>query len=69
MELTARERQVLHLGADGCSNAEAAQRLSISPKTVDNHRARLMAKLEVHSVAELLAYAQREGLLENSKQL
>ncbi len=68
-EVTARERQVLHLVAEGCSNAEIAERLTISPKTVDNHRTRLMAKLEVHSVAELLAYALREGLLENSRQL
>lgn len=68
-ELTARERQVLHLVAEGCSNADIAERLSISAKTVDNHRTRLMSKLRVHSVAELLAYALREGLLENSRQL
>ena len=68
-DVTARERQILHLVAEGCSNAEIADRLSISPKTVDNHRTRLMSKLEVHSVAELIAYALREGLLENSRQL
>ncbi|WP_085880647.1 LuxR C-terminal-related transcriptional regulator [Antarctobacter heliothermus] len=67
--LTARERQVLHLIAQGCSNAAIAERLSISAKTVDNHRTRLMAKLGVHSVAELLAFALREGLLDQSAQL
>lgn len=67
--LTTRERQVLHLIAQGCSNGAIAERLSISPKTVDNHRTRLMAKLGVHSVAELLAFALREGLLDQSTQL
>ena len=67
--LTSRERQILHLIAEGCSNAEIAERLSISPKTVDNHRTRLMAKLNVHSVAQLLALALKEGLLDQSQQL
>jgi DNA-binding NarL/FixJ family response regulator len=67
--LTQRERQVLHLIAQGCSNAAIAERLSISAKTVDNHRTRLMAKLEVNSVAQLLAYALKEGLLDSSSQL
>ena len=62
-QITMRERQILHLLAEGNSNAEIAERLSISPKTVDNHRTRLMAKLGVHSIAQLLAYALREGLL------
>lgn len=61
--ITMRERQILHLLAEGNSNAEIAERLSISPKTVDNHRTRLMAKLGVHSMAQLLSYALREGLL------
>lgn len=65
-ELTQRERQILHLLADGAINAEIAERLSISPKTVDNHRTKLMAKLKVHSMAQLLAYALREGLLDQS---
>lgn len=67
--LTSRERQILHLIAEGCSNVEIAERLSISPKTVDNHRTRLMAKLNVHSVAQLLALALKEGLLDQSQQL
>lgn len=68
-ELTARERQILHLLAEGRGNREIAERLSISAKTVDNHRTRLMAKLEVHSIAELLAHALKEGLLDASRQL
>lgn len=68
-ELTQRERQILHLIAEGCSNAAIAERLSISPKTVDNHRTRLMAKLNVHSVAQLIGYALKEGLLDGSRQL
>lgn len=68
-EISLRERQVLHLIAQGCSNAAIAERLAISTKTVDNHRTRLMAKLKVHSVAQLLAYALKEGLLDQSTQL
>lgn len=66
--LTLRERQVLHLIAEGRSNGEIAERLSISPKTVENHRTRMMAKLDVHSVAQLVAYALREGLLDGATQ-
>ena len=68
-DITLRERQVLHLLAEGCTNPEIAERLSISPKTVDNHRTRLMAKLKVHSLAQLLAHALKEGLLDHSAQL
>ncbi len=69
VSLTARERQILHLIAGGYSNNEIADRLSISPKTVDNHRTRLMAKLNVHSIAQLLSYALKEGLLDTNTQL
>lgn len=67
--LSRRERQVLHLVADGHTSADIAERLSISPKTVDNHRTRIMAKLNVHSVAQLIAHALREGLLDGAKQM
>ena len=67
--LTSRERQVLHLIADGHSNAGIAERLGVSAKTVDNHRTRLMAKLDVHSIAQLIAYALKEGLLDPSRQV
>jgi DNA-binding NarL/FixJ family response regulator len=61
-ELTERERQVFRLVVEGKSNAEIAEILSISPKTVDNHRTRLMNKLEAHSSADLVRYAARRGL-------
>ncbi|MCH2078229.1 MAG: response regulator transcription factor [Rhodobacteraceae bacterium] len=63
-DLTARERQVLGLVAQGLSNREIGDRLAISAKTVDNHRSKLMRKINVHSVAELMSYAMREGLLD-----
>jgi len=66
--LSLRERQVLHLIAQGCANVAIAERLSISPKTVDNHRTRMMAKLGVHSTAQLLALALKEGLLDTNAQ-
>jgi DNA-binding NarL/FixJ family response regulator len=67
-DMTAREREVLALIASGHANTSIAERLYISPKTVEKHRASLMAKLGVHSVAELMVYALREGLLEDKKQ-
>ena len=49
--------------AQGMTNAEIGKRLGISPKTVDNHRTRLMGKLGVNSRAQLLAVALKTGLL------
>ena len=60
--LTARERQVLQLMAEGKSTKAIAAALSVGKKTVDTHRANIMAKLNVDSVAELVKYAIREGL-------
>lgn len=62
--LTDRERQTLNLIIAGKSNREMADLLCISPKTVDKHRTSLMRKLDVHSVAELMALALREGLID-----
>lgn len=66
--LTARERQILSLVAQGLNNREIGERLGVSAKTVDNHRTNLMRKVNVHSVAELLALALREGLLDASRE-
>ena len=66
--LTAREHQIVGLVAQGLNNREIGERLGVSTKTVDNHRTNLMRKVGVHSVAELLAYAVREGLLEASRE-
>ncbi|MXO89285.1 response regulator [Pontixanthobacter aquaemixtae] len=68
-KLSAREGEVLSLVATGASNAEIAERLGISIKTVEKHRASLMGKLGVRSLAELLAFALREGYLDAQKQL
>jgi DNA-binding NarL/FixJ family response regulator len=61
--LTDREREVFQLVVEGKTNAQVADVLCISPKTVDNHRTRLMEKLGVHSTAELVRYAARHKLL------
>ena len=61
--LTDREREVFQLVVEGKTNAQIADVLCISPKTVDNHRTRLMEKLSVHSTAELIRYAARHNLL------
>lgn len=60
--LTDREREALQLIAEGKSTKEAAEALSVSVKTVETHRANIMRKLNLHSVAELTKYAIREGL-------
>lgn len=61
--LTDREQEVLTMLADGASNAEIAERLSISPKTVARHRENIMAKLNLHSRSELVKYAIRKGII------
>lgn len=60
--LSAREREVLQMLAEGLSTKEIAARLTLSAKTVESHRKAVMDKLEIRSVAELTRYAIREGL-------
>jgi len=62
-QLTARERQVLQLVAEGKTTKEVAQQLGISVKTADSHRTRLMTKLGIHDTAGLVRYAIRQGLV------
>ncbi len=62
--LTERERQVLTLIADGLSNQQVADKLVISVKTVERHRANILAKLGLHSRTELVKYAIRKGLIQ-----
>ncbi len=62
--LSAREREVLRFTARGFSNLEIAERLFVSPKTVDTYRSRVMAKLDLHRRSELVDYALRHGLME-----
>lgn len=61
--LTPREREVFHLVIEGRTTKEIAKELGISPKTAENHRSRLMDKLDLHSTAELVRYAAKRGLL------
>jgi DNA-binding NarL/FixJ family response regulator len=61
--LTPRERAVLQLVAEGFSNKDAAEVLSISPATVETHRARVMQKLDVRNTAGLVLFAVRNGLV------
>ena len=63
--LTEREREILKLVAEGFTNNQIAEKLVISPKTVDTHRTHVMDKLNLHSRAELVKYAMRRGLLED----
>lgn len=62
-KLTEREHEVLKLITQGLSTKEMADKLSISPRTVDGHRQNIMDKLQIHGVTHLFAYAVREGLL------
>lgn len=61
--LTAREREILKLIADGHTSREIADMLFISLKTVLGHRARIMEKLDIHNRTELIKYAMRKGLV------
>jgi two-component system response regulator NreC len=63
-DLTPREREVLTLIAEGMSNAEIAEALVISIKTVDRHRENIMRKLNLHSRIDLVKYALRIGLID-----
>ncbi|MFZ5880610.1 MAG: response regulator [Chloroflexota bacterium] len=60
--LSARERQVLELVAQGRSNLEIGARLNLSHKTIARHRERIMSKLNMHSRTELVRFAIRSGL-------
>jgi DNA-binding NarL/FixJ family response regulator len=62
--LTTRERQVLQLVAEGKTSKEIAQVLTVSPKSAESYRTRLMQKLEIHNTAGLVRYAIRHGLIQ-----
>jgi len=61
--LSEREREIFQLIAEGHSNKEIADLLSVSPATVETHRAHILQKLDVHNTAELVLYAVRRGVI------
>ena len=62
--LSAREREIVQLLAEGNSSKEVAVVLGISVKTAETHRANIMRKLEMQSVSELVRYAVRKHMIE-----
>ena len=61
--LTPREREVFQLAAEGLSNPQIAERLSLSPRTVEMHRGNLMKKLALNSQTDLVKYAVKRGMV------
>jgi DNA-binding NarL/FixJ family response regulator len=61
--LSEREREIFQLIAEAHSNKEIAEMLSVSPATVETHRAHILQKLDVHNTAELVLYAVRHGII------
>jgi two-component system response regulator NreC len=61
--LSEREREIFQLVAEGHSNKEIAELLSVSPTTIETHRAHILQKLDVHNTAELVLYAVRRGVI------
>ena len=61
--LSTREREIFQLIAEAKSNKEVAALLDISPATVETHRARILQKLDVHNIAEVVLYAVRRGII------
>ena len=62
-ELTAREREIVQLIAEGLNSKEIAQRLKLSPKTVLVHRNNIMQKLNLHNQAQLIRFALKDGII------
>ncbi len=62
--LTPREQEIMVLLAEGLSSKEIAEKLFISPKTVDNHRTNILRKLNLHSTIELIRYAAKVGIID-----
>ena len=65
--LTNREREILQMAAEGLTTSAIAKRLSISPRTAELHRSRMMDKLGLHSQTELIIYALKRGILSIDK--
>jgi two-component system response regulator NreC len=61
--LTPRERQIFHLVIEGLSNKEIAERLVVSTRTIETHRAKMMRKLDLNNQVELIRYAIKNGII------
>jgi DNA-binding CsgD family transcriptional regulator len=61
--LSPRENEVLKLVVDGRTSKEIAQLLGVGPRSIDTYRSRIMAKLEVNDIANLVRFAIRHGLI------
>jgi two-component system, NarL family, response regulator NreC len=61
--LSNREREVLHLAAEGLTNAEIANRLFLSPRTIEDHRSSMMHKLGLRTHIDLVRFALRRGII------
>jgi DNA-binding NarL/FixJ family response regulator len=66
-QLTTREREVLKLIAEGLSNKDIADRLFVSVRTIEHHRAHMMRKLDIKSTASLVKYAIRKGFTSSTQ--
>ena len=64
LALTDREREILQMVAESRSSKEIAARLTLCPKTVENHRMNIMRKLDLHDIAALTRFAMREGVVQ-----
>jgi DNA-binding NarL/FixJ family response regulator len=62
--LTSREQEIMVLLAEGLSSKKIAEKLFISPKTVENHRSNILCKLNLHSTIDLIRYAARLGIID-----
>ena len=65
--LTSRERQVLQLAAEGLTSPQYSDRLFISPRTTETHRANLMRKLQLQNQSELILFAVKRGIIQVDK--
>jgi DNA-binding NarL/FixJ family response regulator len=64
--LTARQREILQLIAEGNTNKDVARKLTLSVKTVESHRTQIMERLNIHDTASLVRYAIRSGIIQPS---
>lgn len=65
--LSPREQQIMRMVVEGISTREIASQLALKPKTIENHRANLMKKLDIHNKMELVRYAAKLGLIDLEK--